>query len=247
MTPTPMPIGIVTIGNLNVRLGPGTEYGYVGAVYKDNEVIVLGRNSENSWLNIKTPEGKSGWVSAQYIDIQRGRDTLVIIPTPPFSSDTTGSILRQVNFGRALDVIAEDRSVTGQLGPLQEHWYSFIDDDPETVMVLMFRPNVNSVGDNFVGYNIEALLYDQHKIGLEWLPGQPMPTGLSQVAEGLPNIGAGQYPGKDWNGLLENGELVWRGGPLVAGVRYYWRIVNRTTETIRYCLIPGEVRDWVCP
>lgn len=248
-TPTPLPAGFVAVDALNVRWGPGTDYGYVGAVYKDDKVVILGSNSDKSWLKIELSEGKSGWVNAHFIDIFEGNVTLAVIPTPPLppiTFDTTGLILQDFSFGRELDINAEDRSVDGQLGPYQEHWYSFVEDDPETVMLFMFKPNVNFFADHFIGYNIEAFLYSQNQIGVEWLPGQPIPEGLPQVANGLPHIGAGARPGVDWDGDLGTGELVWRGGPLVPGTHYYFRFVNTTPKTIEYCLIPGEIRYWAC-
>ena len=252
LTPTSTPIyGVVIADALNVRWGPSIEYGYVGAVYKDDEVVILGSNSDKSWLKIQLSEAKAGWVNARFIDIIESNIALAVLPTPPLPSGASGNnvrnvILREFNFGRELNVNAADRSVKGQLGPFQEHWYSFIEVDPETIMAFIFKPNINYFADHFIGHNVEAFLYDQHQIGVEWLPGERIPGGLIEKADSLPHIGAGTYPGLDWDGDLGSGELVWRGGPLVPGTRYYFRFVNRTPETLIYCLSPGEVRFWAC-
>lgn len=251
-TPTPPPyvFGIVTVDALNVRWGPGIEYGYAGAVYKGDKVVVSGQELDGSWLKIEASDGGIGWVNARFIEILEGNTELAIIPTPPLppipNSDDEEIVLRSLTIGR-LDVNEIERqSILSQIGPYQEHWYTFFEVDTETVVLFMFKPNVNFFGDHFIGDNVEAFLYDQHQLGINLPAGESVPADLPGVADSLPNIGAGKYPGVDWDGDLGTGELVWRGGPLVPGTRYYFRFINNTPESLKYCLIPGEVRYWAC-
>ncbi len=235
-TPVPTPItGIVTIENLNVRWGPGTDYGYVGAVYKDDEVTILGRNPSRNWLRVVTPDKRIGWASAKYIETPADIGSLpIVLAPPPPSTPVALAVQGSLDFNKEIDI--EGRSVSGKLGPYEEHWYTFSEDDPETVVVFMFQPNVNFYGEGFIGYNVEFFLHDENKIPI-WPPPD---------ADLVPNIGAGHYPDPDRDGDLSTGELIWRGGPLVHGVLYYLRFVNRSPEPIEYCIAPGDAYHWSC-
>jgi hypothetical protein len=63
--PPPPPtgrIGYVTVYRLNVRSGPGLNYGIVGSLHQGQPVRLLGRNWASTWLKVD-----QGWVSATYI------------------------------------------------------------------------------------------------------------------------------------------------------------------------------------
>lgn len=55
----------VTADSLRIRGGPGTGYEVVGSLRGGNSVTVL--SSRSGWMNIRTPEGVTGWVSSSYI------------------------------------------------------------------------------------------------------------------------------------------------------------------------------------
>lgn len=56
---------IVTTSALNIRSGPGTDYGVITKVYKGDKLEVL--ESSNGWYKIKLSNGKIGWGSGAYI------------------------------------------------------------------------------------------------------------------------------------------------------------------------------------
>ena len=58
---------IVTTSVLNVRTGAGTNYSIMSKVYKGDTLEVIG--SLNGWYNIKLSNGKTGWVSGDYLSI----------------------------------------------------------------------------------------------------------------------------------------------------------------------------------
>ena len=58
--------GKVTASALNVRSGPSTKYNKVGTVYKNNTLTIL--DESNKWYKVKLSNGKTGWVSGQYIN-----------------------------------------------------------------------------------------------------------------------------------------------------------------------------------
>ncbi len=70
-TPNPSPeqnesgYGKVTASALNVRSGASTSHSVVGMLYKNDTVKLL--SSSNGWYKVELSNGKTGWVSGQYI------------------------------------------------------------------------------------------------------------------------------------------------------------------------------------
>lgn len=62
----PGPTATVSSGVLNVRSGPGPYAGVLGQLRQGQQVQVLGKNSDGTWLKIRSPFG-AGWVSAQLV------------------------------------------------------------------------------------------------------------------------------------------------------------------------------------
>lgn len=62
--------GIVTTNGLNFRKGPGVNNESRGHLDKGVHVEILGEapNGTTSWLQVKTPAGYIGWVSARYVE-----------------------------------------------------------------------------------------------------------------------------------------------------------------------------------
>lgn len=71
---------LVTASALRVRSGPGTNFPIVGALYKDN--VVEGSQIQGDWLNLTTPDNKTGWSHLGYLK-------LLDEPPPPPPSGTT--------------------------------------------------------------------------------------------------------------------------------------------------------------
>jgi len=87
-TPSPSPgsVGYVTSRTLNIRSGPGLNYGIVSWTYKDEPLTLFGRNSASTWLKVKTRRGVEGWASAYYIYTDFPITDLPVLdesPTPP--------------------------------------------------------------------------------------------------------------------------------------------------------------------
>lgn len=81
---------------LNIRTGPGANFDVVGQLARGDGIDLIGRNADNSWVEIQVPGGASGWVSTRYILA----NTLIsrlpinsntgIFPTFPQAIDTGG-------------------------------------------------------------------------------------------------------------------------------------------------------------
>jgi N-acetylmuramoyl-L-alanine amidase len=58
---------VVATGALNVRSGPGLQYGVVTVVVGGERVTLLGRNANSSWALIRTTSNVEGWVNASLL------------------------------------------------------------------------------------------------------------------------------------------------------------------------------------
>jgi SH3-like domain-containing protein len=227
VTPTPVPIsGIVvnTGSRLNVREGPNIGTRIVTRLNDGDPITILQRTPAGDWLEIETSDGQRGWVLASYIETAGDIQAIKVAAAAELASAGAATSLLALNI--------EGRSVSGQLGPRQEQWYTFSDDDEETLIVFMFTPNIN-----FKPNIIQFFLYGPDQIPA-WPPRNP---------DALTNVGASSYPASDRDGDDKTGELIWRGGPLLPGARYYLRFINRSDASIHYCLAPKDEYRWSCP
>ena len=240
-TATPIPIstpvlGVVIPFRLNVREGPSVYYQIVAGLEQGDQVTILHQTLNGEWLEIVTPDDKTGWVAASRIEAEIDGVAIALVGPTPLPPPTTTISTKLLNLRQELNV--EGGSVSGEIGPHQEQWYTFFEEDVETVIIFIFKPNINVYGVNFQAYYVQFYLHDEDQIPF-WPPGD------SVALEDF-NIGAGSYEG-DRDKDYSTGELVWRGGSFERKVRYYLRLVNRSSVPIQYCLIPKDVREWVCP
>jgi hypothetical protein len=54
---------VVVAPKLNVRGGPGTGYPILAVAIQGDAFVVKGQNASCAWLQVVTPQGKTGWVS----------------------------------------------------------------------------------------------------------------------------------------------------------------------------------------
>lgn len=60
--------GTVTASKLNIRSGPSTSNDKVGsALPKGTALIILETSDDQDWYHVTTPDGRDGWVAAQYV------------------------------------------------------------------------------------------------------------------------------------------------------------------------------------
>ncbi len=66
--------GITIIGGLSFRRGPGVTNEATGLLPLGTELTILStaENGSDSWLQVRTPAGYTGWVSARYVRISTG-------------------------------------------------------------------------------------------------------------------------------------------------------------------------------
>ena len=63
----PALVGLTSESNVNLRGGPGTAYDKKGALGKSTQLELLGRYED--WFKVRTPQGGTGWVSNELLDV----------------------------------------------------------------------------------------------------------------------------------------------------------------------------------
>jgi len=86
--PTPAPPTqasfTVTAANLNVRSGPGTNYGVIGQIRQGQTFPITGKNQAGNWWQFDY-NGRPGWISGQLVRVTNAELVKVAtnIPAPP--------------------------------------------------------------------------------------------------------------------------------------------------------------------
>jgi len=62
-------IAYVNVSSLRVRSGPGTDFSVVAGLRRNDQITILGRNTDNSWYKVSLPDERIGWVSAEMIKL----------------------------------------------------------------------------------------------------------------------------------------------------------------------------------
>ena len=108
VTGTPEGPMIVVPDQVNVRLGPGTNYDKVGVLIAGQEVPALGRTPGGLWIQIVYPGGPGSiaWVYAPFVVLDTAQQLLPIIeppptPTPRMTPTIDPTLAAQFNLGEA--------------------------------------------------------------------------------------------------------------------------------------------------
>lgn len=104
-TATPQQKAKVIVANANVRAGPGTVYAVIGTAKQNDELPLIGQNTDGTWYNVRLPNGDLGWVGGSVAalasdEIQRSIPVVLTIPaapTPAPSATNTPSIVAPTN------------------------------------------------------------------------------------------------------------------------------------------------------
>ena len=80
----------VATTNLNLRSGPGINYGLVGTLTIGSELPVLGINNDGSWHEVNA-QGSVGWVSGAFVTQLGVCSTIQNVPIPPSPTVPAGA------------------------------------------------------------------------------------------------------------------------------------------------------------
>jgi Bacterial SH3 domain len=78
-----VPLAIVKGTQLNVRSGPGTDYPVIQTLVQGDTAPATGFNSGRSWVQIELPDGTTGWVSADLVEIKNSDKISTVTNIPP--------------------------------------------------------------------------------------------------------------------------------------------------------------------
>ena len=85
----------VTTDKLNIRSGPGTQYGVICAVPCNTKLTLTGKsNADGTWVQVKTSEGKTGWCCRQYLTMDTSGSGKTAIPE---GNSTTAVAISKLN------------------------------------------------------------------------------------------------------------------------------------------------------
>lgn len=76
------PVASVKTGSLNVRTGPGMQYGSIATLPFGFGVNMVARNSGGNWIQIALTNGVTGWVNVNYIFTQYPTSSLPLSDAP---------------------------------------------------------------------------------------------------------------------------------------------------------------------
>jgi hypothetical protein len=85
--------------DLNLRAGPGVAYPVQGALKKDDQVTVVGRNKDGSWLLVETKDGKKLWVSggSDFVQVDKAAvDRLPVVEAAAAAYNSSDPKVNQV-------------------------------------------------------------------------------------------------------------------------------------------------------
>jgi serine/threonine protein kinase len=91
------PIALVR-ANVLMRSGPSDQYARVERVIAGDELIVLGRNADNLWLQVMTASGAIGWIPVLAVETSVDGSVLTVVPvasiTPTITPSSTVTLTR---------------------------------------------------------------------------------------------------------------------------------------------------------
>lgn len=85
--------GVVNTSTLNVRKGPGTNNAILTKIHKNDKVIIT--ESSKGWYKVKLSNGKTGWVSDDYIKVTTNNNS-TSNGTSNSSSKKTGTVTTSI-------------------------------------------------------------------------------------------------------------------------------------------------------
>lgn len=101
-------VASINTGSLNVRTGPGMQYGSVATLPFGFGVNMVARNSAGNWIMIELTNGVTGWVNVNYLFTQYNTHSLPVTneavePTVTPTATNSGALNLNVRIGPSTD------------------------------------------------------------------------------------------------------------------------------------------------
>jgi uncharacterized protein YgiM (DUF1202 family) len=102
------PVASINTGSLNVRTGPGMQYGSIATLPFGFGVNMVARNSQGNWILIALTNGVTGWVNVQFLFTQFPTNSLPVSDAPVAATVTptatvTGALSLNLRNGPSTD------------------------------------------------------------------------------------------------------------------------------------------------
>lgn len=68
----------LTMGNVNLRTGPGTQFEISAKATNNTPLTVFGRTADGSWLQVRAPDRSGGWVAAGLLALRAPIDEIAV-------------------------------------------------------------------------------------------------------------------------------------------------------------------------
>ena len=111
----------VTSSYLNVRQGPGVNYGVISTLSRGQVVSLAGvRNADASWVKLILPDGRQGWSYAGFLQSSTPFSGLAVDAGPPLATGVLGAVAPfQLNVRQGPDVGSPVVATLDQHTPVQ--------------------------------------------------------------------------------------------------------------------------------
>lgn len=158
------PRAIVNAGRLNLRSGPSATFSVVQTLDRNENLPLVGRTPDGTWVQVRLPGDYEGWVDAQYIatdaQVQKLPVTFDPIARPVQPHITLSDGI--VNPGKAITVLAEgfraNERVAAYLyssdAAVKQMLASGVTDGRGTVQLDLVMPSTWSNGDSITQSNV---------------------------------------------------------------------------------------------
>jgi LysM repeat protein len=111
-------VATVNTGRLNVRTGPGIQFGIITSIPQGTQVTLIGRAQGSTWVQVQLADGTQGWVNSIHLRTFANIPALPVTynqPVPPPSSPPpAGPTVYVVRAGDTLQRIAARFGTTWQ-------------------------------------------------------------------------------------------------------------------------------------
>ena len=87
--PTPQTPEAVALSRLNLRAGPGQAYAALASYSAGSALKPLGRNADQTWVQVETSNGRVGWMAAEFLRLNVALADLPVVAAPPPTATPT--------------------------------------------------------------------------------------------------------------------------------------------------------------
>lgn len=91
---------VASMNSINLRTGPGVEFGAITALRPGTRLELLGTNLDGEWFNVRLEDGTEGWVAGSLVRIQETPTPFpTLTPSPNLTALFLGTPLPTALFG----------------------------------------------------------------------------------------------------------------------------------------------------